>query len=159
LSSQSSRGCTRDFFGGPHGQQGDSDRQPRQGPRGQEAGRRQHRRQRNIATSERWKKDGEQKEKTEWHRLVFWGRLAEIVGEYLHKGSRIYVEGKLQTREWEDNDGNKRWSTEINVREMKMLDRKGERDDSQNAKPAPAEPVAVAAGQGSLPVDDDDIPF
>ena len=80
-----------------------------------------------IATSESWKdkNTGEQQEKTEWHRVVFFRRLAEIVGEYLKKGSKIYVEGKLQTRKWQDNQGQDRYTTEIIANEMQMLDSKG----------------------------------
>jgi single-strand DNA-binding protein len=74
-----------------------------------------------IATSEKYKKEGEQVEKTEWHKCVAWGRLAEICGEYLRKGSRVFVEGKLETRKWQDKEGNDRWTTEIVCREMKML--------------------------------------
>ena len=74
----------------------------------------------NIATSESWKKDGEKHEKTEWHRVVFFGKLAEIVGEYLKKGSLVYVEGRLQTRSW-DKDGETRYATEIVAESMKML--------------------------------------
>ena len=68
-----------------------------------------------VATSEKWKdkQTGESKEKTEWHRVNIWGRLAEIAGEYLKKGSQVYLEGKLQTRKWQDKDGNDRWTTEI----------------------------------------------
>ncbi len=77
-----------------------------------------------IATSESWKdkNTGEQQERTEWHRVVFWRRLAEIAGEYLKKGSRIYVEGKLQTKKWQDNQGQDRYTTEIVASEMQMLD-------------------------------------
>jgi single-strand DNA-binding protein len=77
-----------------------------------------------IATSESWKdkNTGEQKENTEWHRLVFFRRLAEIAGEYLRKGSKIYVEGKLQTRKWQDKNGVDHWTTEIIVGQMQMLD-------------------------------------
>lgn len=76
----------------------------------------------NVATTERWKgQDGQMKEQTEWHRIVAWRRLAEICGEYLSKGSRVYVEGKLQTRKWKDQSGNDRYTTEIVAREMKML--------------------------------------
>lgn len=83
-----------------------------------------------VATSYSYKtKDGEKKENTEWHRVVFWGKLAEIVEKYLSKGSRIFVEGRLQTKQWEDQDGNKRYTTEIVGQEMIMLDSKG---DSQN---------------------------
>ena len=76
-----------------------------------------------IATSEEWKdKDtGEKQERTEWHRIVAWRRLGEICGEYLHKGSQIYIEGRLQTRDWEDRDGNKRYTTEIVAQNMQML--------------------------------------
>jgi len=82
-----------------------------------------------VATSERWKgKDGQQQEQTEWHRVVTFGRLAEICGQYLFKGSKVYIEGRLQTKQWEDKDGNKRYTTEIVAREMKMLDSK--REDS-----------------------------
>lgn len=80
-----------------------------------------------VATSERWKdKENNQQESTEWHRIVAWRKLGEICGEYLHKGSRVYVEGKIQTRKWQDNEGNDKYTTEIVAREMKMLDRRGE---------------------------------
>lgn len=76
-----------------------------------------------LATTERWKgQDGKKQEQTEWHRIIAWNRLAEICGQYLHKGSRIYIEGKLQTRKWQDQNGVDRYTTEIVVREMKMLD-------------------------------------
>ena len=76
-----------------------------------------------LATSDTWrdKQTGEQKERTEWHRVVFMGKLAEVAGEYLKKGSQVYVEGKLQTRKWQDQNGNDRYTTEIIAREMKML--------------------------------------
>jgi len=79
-----------------------------------------------IATSESWKdkNSGEQKEKTEWHRVVFFKRLAEIVGEYLKKGSKVYIEGKLQTRKWQDKDGNQRYTTEVVAGTMQLLDAK-----------------------------------
>ena len=81
----------------------------------------------NIATTERWKdKDGQMQEQTEWHRIVAWSRLAEICGEYLNKGSRVYIEGKIQTRKWQDQNGNDRYTTEIVAREMKMLTPRGE---------------------------------
>jgi single-strand DNA-binding protein len=80
-----------------------------------------------VATTERWKgQDGQMQEQTEWHSCVAWRRLAEICGEYLGKGSRVYLEGKLQTRKWQDKDGNDRYTTEIVVSEMKMLSPKGE---------------------------------
>ena len=116
-----------------------------------------------LATSETWKdkNTGEQQEKTEWHRLVFFNRLAEIVEQYLKKGSKIYVEGRLQTRSWEQ-DGVKRYTTEIVVNEMQMLDSR-----SQGSQQAPnvADPVAQhAPGQQQAPqsfddFDDSDLPF
>ena len=85
----------------------------------------------NVATSERWRdKDGQQQESTEWHRIVAWGKLAEICGNYLNKGSRVYIEGKIQTRKWQDQSGNDRYTTEIVAREMKMLDRRESGSDS-----------------------------
>lgn len=79
----------------------------------------------NVATTERWKdNDGNSQEQTEWHRIVAWGKQAEICGEYLVKGSKVYIEGKIQTRSWEDKEGVKRYTTEIVMREMKMLDPK-----------------------------------
>jgi len=80
-----------------------------------------------VATSESWKdkNTGEQQERTEWHRVVFYRRLGEIAGEYLKKGSKIYVEGKLQTKKWQDNSGNDRYTTEIVASEMQMLDSRG----------------------------------
>ena len=75
-----------------------------------------------VVTNEQWTdRQGEKQERTEWHRIVFWDKLADIVGQYLEKGSRIYVEGRIETREWEDKEGQKRWTTEIVAREMKML--------------------------------------
>jgi len=79
-----------------------------------------------LATSERWKdKEGNMQESTEWHRIVAWGKLAEICSEYLKKGQQIYAEGKLQTRKWQDNDGNDRYTTEVVMSVMKMLGAKG----------------------------------
>ena len=80
-----------------------------------------------VATSESWKdkNTGEQVDKTEWHRVVFFRRLAEIVGEYLKKGSKVYIEGKLQTRKWQDKNGADHWTTEIMANEMQMLDSRG----------------------------------
>lgn len=79
-----------------------------------------------VATTEKWKgQDGQMQEQTEWHRIVAWKRLAEICGEYLSKGSRVYIEGKLQTRKWQDQNGNDRYTTEIVAREMKMLSPRG----------------------------------
>ena len=112
-----------------------------------------------IATSEGWKdkNTGEQQERTEWHRVVFFRRLAEIAGEYLKKGSKVYIEGKLQTRKWQDNQGQDRYTTEIVANEMQMLDSKG--GSSNFSSPPPDmdmanEPQMAAAGDF-----DDDIPF
>jgi single-strand DNA-binding protein len=88
-----------------------------------------------VATSERWKdkNTGEQKEQVEWHRVVIFGRLAEIAEQYLKKGSKIFVEGKLQTRDWEDSEGKKRYTTEVVAREMTMLDSKGDSIESSSS--------------------------
>lgn len=113
-----------------------------------------------IATSEAWKdkNTGEQQERTEWHRVVFFRRLAEIAGEYLKKGSKVYIEGKLQTRKWQDNQGQDRYTTEVVANEMQMLDSRGGGSNySNNAPPEmdmPNEPQMAAAGDF-----DDDIPF
>ncbi len=117
-----------------------------------------------LATSENWKdKSGEKQEKTEWHNLVFYRRLAEIAGEYLKKGSQIYVEGKLQTRKWQTKEGQDRYTTEIVVNEMTMLGGKstgGSFEVVENrpasAAPAKAAPVASKSGFDNF---DDDIPF
>lgn len=110
-----------------------------------------------IATSERWtdKKTGEKKENTEWHRLVAWRRQAEVIQEYVRSGSKLYIEGKLQTREWEDkNTGAKRYTTEIIVQNLQMLDSRNQ----SNSQPSDAPQQAQRA---AAPVDDfdDDIPF
>ncbi|OUW80957.1 MAG: single-stranded DNA-binding protein [Gammaproteobacteria bacterium TMED219] len=93
-----------------------------------------------IATSERWKdrNTGEQKEQVEWHRVVLFSRLAEIAEQYLKKGSKVFVEGKLQTRDWEDAEGKKRYTTEVIAREMTMLDsRSGSDNASQPQSSSP----------------------
>jgi len=115
-----------------------------------------------IATSERFKnRSGEQEERTEWHRVVAWARLAEICQQYLKKGKQVYIEGRLQTRSWEDQQGNKRYSTEIVATNMQMLGRAGDTPmdvPSQDvSQAAPAAPAAQAAGGGSA--DDEDLPF
>lgn len=88
----------------------------------------------NIATSESWVKDGQKQEKTEWHRVTVWGKLAEICGKHLAKGRQVYVEGKLQTRQWEDQQGAKRYSTEIVASTVQFLGAAagGERSASNN---------------------------
>jgi single-strand DNA-binding protein len=78
-----------------------------------------------IATSEKWGKDGEKQQRTEWHRIVAFGKLAEICGEYLTKGKQVYIEGRLQTRNWEDREGVKRYTTEIVAHQMLMIGGKG----------------------------------
>jgi len=119
-----------------------------------------------LATTDSWKdkQTGEQQEKTEWHRIVMFRRLGEIAGEYLKKGSQVYIEGKLQTRKWQDNSGNDRYTTEIVANEMQMLGGRGGGSagfpaDSAPARSAPAQsapaPAPAAAG-GDF---DDDIPF
>lgn len=124
-----------------------------------------------VATSESWKDktSGEQKENTEWHRVVFFRRLAEIAGEYLKKGSKVYIEGKLQTRKWQDQSGNDRYTTEIVANEMQMLDSRGgagggggggsynQPSGASSSAPASAQQQqAPAGGMGDF---DDDIPF
>lgn len=135
-----------------------------------------------IATNESYKdKDGNLVEKTEWHKLVAWDRLAEIVAEYLKKGRQVYVEGSLQTRKWEDQDGNDRYTTEIKVREMQMLGGPRESDGDgagttetaaaaaprartaraggTNGKGKGGAPVATPADADDAGAPDDDLPF
>lgn len=121
-----------------------------------------------LATTESWKDktSGEKKELTEWHRVVFFRRLAEIAGQYLKKGSPVYVEGRIRTRKWTDKEGQDRYTTEIEASEMQLLgSRQGmgeapprEQDDGPSAAPArkPAAPAASSSGFGDM---DDDIPF
>ncbi len=120
-----------------------------------------------LATAESWrdKESGEQQERTEWHRVVFFSRLAEIVGEYLKKGSQVYIEGRLQTRKWQDRDGNDRYTTEIVANEMQMLGGRsgGGGDNYESGSSQGRQPAAAGASAGSTepPMDDfdDDIPF
>jgi single-strand DNA-binding protein len=109
-----------------------------------------------MATTDRWNdpSSGERKERTEWHRIVVWGKQAEIAGEYLRKGRQVYVEGSLQTREWTDREGNKRYTTEIRVQRFQMLGRPADRD----ATDAPAQ-AAPAVAESQSGYEDDDIPF
>jgi single-strand DNA-binding protein len=126
-----------------------------------------------LATTERFKdKNGEQQEKTEWHNIVVWRQLAEICGKYLHKGKQVYIEGRIQTRSYDDRDGNKRYITEIVADQMQMLGRAGE-ENSGAARGAGApraeRPAARGPAAGSAPAyeefadppfnPDDDIPF
>jgi len=120
-----------------------------------------------LATTDQWKdrQTGEQQERTEWHRLVFFSRLAEIAGEYLKKGSKVYVEGRLQTRKWQGQDGQDRYTTEIVVNDMQMLDGAGGGMGGGGASSNAASQSAPAASQEpapqTAPADDfdDDIPF
>lgn len=116
-----------------------------------------------IATSESWtdKASGDKKEQTEWHRCSAFGRTAEVIGQYVKKGSKIYVEGRLQTRKWQDKDGQDRYTTEVRVDGMRMLDKKGESDGGSSAPaasraPAPAPAPAMSSSFEDI---DDDIPF
>ncbi len=132
-----------------------------------------------LATAESWRdrESGEQQERTEWHRVVFFGRLAEIVEQYLRKGSQVYVEGRLQTRKWADRDGNEKFTTEIVANDMQMLGGRGGAGgggasseggsaggsggsrERSNAPPAGNDPPS--RGRAEQPMDDfdDDIPF
>ena len=119
-----------------------------------------------LATSEQWKdrNSGEQQEKTEWHRIVFFNRLAEIVGEYLKKGSQVYIEGKLQTRKWQGQDGQDRYTTEVVANEMQMLGGRqggGGGDQWSSSKPASGgqQSSPAPAGGGDTGDFDDDVPF
>jgi len=117
-----------------------------------------------VATSRQWKdkQTGEPKEKTEWHRCVFWGAKAETVGQYLKKGSKVYVEGELETRKWDDKDGVTRYTTEIRAFQFQFLDRKeGSRPPHPAGDQATTEPQKQdAPAQQEIAEDfDDDIPF
>lgn len=121
-----------------------------------------------VATTETWKDkaSGEKREATEWHRVVFFGKLAEIAGQYLKKGSQVYLEGKLKTRKWQDKDGQDRYTTEINADEMKMLGSKGDGQQQEGQRPQqtqqrpPANTQRQPQGQaGGFSDMDDDIPF
>jgi single-strand DNA-binding protein len=120
-----------------------------------------------LATSESWKdkESGEKKDRTEWHNVVFFGKVAEIAGEYLRKGSQVYVEGSLRTRKWQDKNGNDRYTTEIVVSDMQMLGSRGgaggtasfEEGETARAPSRPSKKVSeVPEGGAEL---DDDIPF
>jgi single-strand DNA-binding protein len=123
-----------------------------------------------VATSESWrdKQTGEQQERTEWHRVALFGRLAEIAGEYLRKGSQVYIEGSLRTRKWQDKQGNERYSTEIVGNDLQMLGGRGGAAAGAGATPASASAAGAgapsyaeeSAGGGSRSEEfDDDIPF
>ena len=121
-----------------------------------------------IATTENWKdKNGDKQEKTEWHRVAFFGKLAEIAGEYLKKGSQVYVEGRLQTRKWQDKDGQDKYSTEIVANVMQMLGSRsgmgggdrGEREAPERTAAEPKGGKAPAKAGGKFDDFEDDIPF
>jgi len=132
-----------------------------------------------LATSESWndKSSGEKKEKTEWHNVVFTRKLAEIVGQYVKKGSKLYVEGSLRTRKWQDKEGQDRYTTEILVNDMQMLDGKGggggggmgdddgysqmppARSSGPASRPAPSRPAPQPQAAPAADFEDDDIPF
>jgi len=111
-----------------------------------------------LATDEGYKdSSGKKIDKTEWHNVVAWDRLAEVCGEYLQKGSLVYFEGSLQTRKWEDREGNERWTTETRAFKMQMLDRQqgGQQSQSKKSKPKPKQ----AEEEWDAPDSDDDLPF
>jgi len=122
-----------------------------------------------LATNESWrdKETGENQERTEWHAVVFFGKLAEIVKEYLHKGSQVYVEGRIRTRKWQDRDGHDRYTTEIVANDMQMLGGRGGATAPMEDEPPPhgeaqaSSPASVSSGSGSGAAADldDDIPF
>ena len=121
-----------------------------------------------VATTESWrdKQSGEQQERTEWHRVALFGRLAEIAGEYLRKGSQVYIEGSLRTRKWQDKQGNERYSTEIVANDMQMLGGRGgggagapSGGGSRESASEYAGPSGGASGEGAAADFDDDIPF
>ena len=114
-----------------------------------------------VATTEAWRdrQSGEQQEKTEWHKVVMFSKLAEIAGEYLRKGSKVYIEGRLQTRKWQDRDGNDRWTTEIVANDMQMLDSRGGSEpleDRPDRSYSGDSDSSGPSGGGNL---EDDIPF
>jgi single-strand DNA-binding protein len=117
-----------------------------------------------VATAESWKdrQTGQQQERTEWHRVVMYARLGEIASEYLRKGSKVYIEGKIRTNKWQDKSGNDRYTTEIIANEMQMLDSKGGSSEGYS-KPQQAQKTNQAPQQQSAPTGadnfDDDIPF
>src|SRR5262245_35845032 len=121
-----------------------------------------------IATSESWrdKQSGEMKENTEWHSIVLWNKLGEIAAEYLRKGSQVYIEGRLQTRKWQDKQGNDRYTTEIVASEMQMLGGRGggggatqETRDRRDPGAEAFAPAPAGGGGGAAADFDDDIPF
>ena len=110
-----------------------------------------------LATNESWKgKDGQTQDRTEWHRIVVWGRLGENCGKYLSKGRPVYLEGRLQTRSWEDKEGNKRYTTEVRAQRFQML---GSRQDDRVPAASAASAPQTATAEPEPGYADDDIPF
>ena len=116
-----------------------------------------------IATSESYKnKDGERVTQTEWHNIVAWRGLAEVVEKYVHKGQQVYIEGRIRTRVWDDKDGNKRYTTEIVADSLQMLGKKNDSDSDSVAAPASSfqnKTEATNTGTASEPEPEDDLPF
>jgi single-strand DNA-binding protein len=114
-----------------------------------------------VATSDSWKdkNTGEKQEKTEWHRVVMFRRLAEIAGEFLSKGSKVYIEGKLQTRKWQDQSGQDRYTTEIIADQMQMLDSRGSGQGGQQSQPQRQNQASAQHTTHEEPPFEDDIPF
>ncbi len=117
-----------------------------------------------IATGEKWKgKDGQMQERTEWHRIIVWGPLGETCAKFLSKGRQVYLEGRIQTRSWEDKDGNKRYTTEIVAREVQFLGTGGGRSGDGDGPPPPSDDYGAASGGGGGNTGGggggDDIPF
>ena len=114
-----------------------------------------------VATDESWNdQNGERQQRTEWHKIVAWSKLAEICNQYLGKGKLVYIEGRLQTREWDDRDGNKRKTTEIVASNMQMLTPRGQDGDSRGQDGDSSQPVETAeGGEMDLGVTEEDIPF
>ena len=111
-----------------------------------------------VATTEKWRdRDGNSQERTEWHRVVVFDRLGEVCGEYLSKGSSVYVEGYLRTRSWEDREGNKRYTTEIVGRTVQFLSARGE--SGRQGGGAPSAEDDFSYEEGSAGLTDDDVPF
>lgn len=113
-----------------------------------------------LATNERWTgKDGERQERTEWHKIVVWGKQAELCAEYLSKGRKVYLEGRLQTRDWEDKDGNKRWTTEIVANTVQFLGSRGDQGGDSDASFGGPPRGADSDGPPPQGGGEDDIPF
>lgn len=114
----------------------------------------------NIATSETWlDKDGQKKDRTEWHRIVVWSKLAQVCGEYLKKGRQVYVEGRLQTRSWQDKSGNKRYTTEIIANSVQFLGSQDRKESSKEDLLEDSSFVDIPSNDAAAAATDEDIPF